>query len=360
MRKLQWFDLASLRKRFLNDRFRFFYQFKVLCFILACVALVMSFVNLFTEKWVLLLATSAFSVSSFLNYFIMCRRGRAGRLNYIIFDGSVICLFTYFLLTGGTAGFSPYWILLLSTCGMSFLGRKRGFVLSAIMLAETVLVLWIPFGRELLFYHYTQEFCMRFPIVYAAFFVVGYCFAWVYSAVYAEMQNKQRELVKIAEKDALTGLKNRFWFNKRFMAEFDHKISNTGSLALLMDIDGFKNINDVYGHLAGDAVLCCVSNTVRGCLENSGMLCRWGGEEFFAFVPVCSAENAPVLCERIRSAVETEAYEFECKKNIKVTLSIGAVCIQKNETIDIEKVLCEADRRLYHAKNQGKNQVSII
>lgn len=343
----------------MDENFRYFFQLELLCAVLGCVSLFMGILNCFTQKKVLMIATMGFFAVCLLNFLILYRRQRSTGISYAIFDLSVLCLFLYFLLTGGTAGFSPHWILLLPTCGMMLLGRKHGMFLSSVMLAMMVFLLWTPLGTGLLRYDYTPEFRMRFPIVYIAFFVVGYLFDLICSAVYHTMLQTQKDLADMAEKDALTGLKNRFWFNRHFWEARDNQLSPDDCLVLLIDIDDFKVVNDICGHPAGDAVLCGVSETICSMLNSQSVVCRWGGEEFFVFVPQCGWPEAEHLCEKIRAAVESSAYQYGGKPDITVTVSIGAVHIQADTRMNVESILCLADKKLYEAKQCGKNAVSL-
>ncbi len=242
---------------------------------------------------------------------------------------------------------------------MTLLGKKHGFFISAFILSFILFFLWTPFGKDMLLYEYTPEFCMRFPIVYIAFFLIGYSFEFLRSVVYNQMIKTQNKLTEIAERDALTGLKNRFWFNKCFFEEYDNKVSADGSLALIIDIDSFKNINDTYGHLAGDSILCNVCNTIRACLKAPSLLCRWGGEEFLAFVPSCDMDDAEKLCHTICESIEKSNYKYKEQEHIKTTVSIGAVYTEKNAVINLEELLYKADKNLYKSKKQGKNRVSL-
>ncbi len=105
----------SFYEQILDEKFRYFYQLKLLCAILGSVSLFMGIMNLFTHKHVLMIATIGFSIICYINFLILHIFNDTKLICYIIFDFSVICLFAYFLITGGTAGFSPHWILLMPT-----------------------------------------------------------------------------------------------------------------------------------------------------------------------------------------------------------------------------------------------------
>ena len=126
---------------------------------------------------------------------------------------------------------------------------------------------------------------------------------------------------------------------------------------LMIDIDHFKNINDQYGHLAGDKVIKMVTKACKDNLRITDVIGRYGGEEFIIILPDTDKENAIDIAEYIREYIHDLKIEFNEEK-IMVTVSIGVVCaIIENDTINIEKIIYEADKGLYYAKNHGRNQM---
>ena len=170
--------------------------------------------------------------------------------------------------------------------------------------------------------------------------------------------NAENSEQDIAEKDSLTGAANRIWFDKHFIERYNGKPMPTASLVFLIDIDDFKRVNDTYGHLAGDEIICRSVDTIRETIGNN-ILCRWGGEEFFSFIPFSNIEEAKPLLEKIRKSVESTRYRYKEYDDIRITISIGAVYIEKNTVMDVEEILFEVDRQLYKSKAKGKNRVSF-
>jgi len=156
---------------------------------------------------------------------------------------------------------------------------------------------------------------------------------------------------KIALKDSLTGFFNRHMLDVLLSKEisrskrYGYKIS-----ILMMDLDNFKNINDIYGHLVGDEVLMHFSRIVKNNLRESDYPFRYGGEEFLILLPQTDEEGALVVAERIRKSVES--YKFPVIKRITVSCGVREIKNLDNPYIDIE----EADRYLYIAKKTGKNR----
>lgn len=346
------------QKRLLDESFRYYFQFKLLLLIFGVLSLLIGIMNFFTAGFLLAIVDITFSTLCFIQLFILRVTQKAGFIHYIVFACLLIGFMVILLVTGGTEGYGSYWILLLPTCGMSLLGLKRGVALSAVMLLISAMAFWVPFFRELCQYEYSYRYRVVFLILYAAFFLAGYCIETLRTMCYQEMLNVQKMFQNASEKDALTGIANRIWFNKHFIDKYDGKPVSASSVAFLIDIDDFKFVNDMYGHLAGDEILCRAVDTVRAYIGDT-VLCRWGGEEFFAFVPSCDSEHAEALLEKIRKSVEQTIYCYKEYSDIKITISIGAVYIEKNTVMDTEKILCEVDRQLYQSKAQGKNRVNV-
>lgn len=158
-----------------------------------------------------------------------------------------------------------------------------------------------------------------------------------------------------AEHDVLTGLHNRRHFNDRLGAE----LSRAGRYSLpltvvLLDVDCFKQINDRYSHAVGDEVLRVLGRLLAEGVREVDCVARYGGEEFALCLPSTEAAGAVVLCERLRARVE--AYDWsEVQPGMLVTVSGGMYCGPLLGTP--ERMLAEADHRLYLAKEGGRNRI---
>lgn len=165
----------------------------------------------------------------------------------------------------------------------------------------------------------------------------------------------QGRLEKMATTDSLTGLANRRAFELLVpQAIGEARRSSAPLLALLIDIDRFKEINDRHGHLAGDGVLREVAGLIRSLLRKSDIVCRWGGEEFLVVAKVADDSGGRLLAEKIRSAIEAGVFRHG-KIAIPVTVSIGIAAHVENDTPD--GLIARADSALYEAKAQGRNLV---
>jgi diguanylate cyclase (GGDEF)-like protein/PAS domain S-box-containing protein len=163
----------------------------------------------------------------------------------------------------------------------------------------------------------------------------------------------------LAMTDYLTSLYNRRYFMQRGVEECKRANRNKQPLALLMlDIDEFKNVNDTYGHEAGDMALQQVSAVLKASLRETDVLGRMGGEEFAALLPNTSLEEAVLMAERVRQIIEDTSFETLGEKtlSIAITICIGVAAFT-NELSGIDELLRNADAALYHAKNNGRNRV---
>ncbi len=166
-----------------------------------------------------------------------------------------------------------------------------------------------------------------------------------------------REAMNMALQDPLTGAGNRKSLEKAIKREkklverYDKPFS-----VLMIDIDFFKNINDQHGHSAGDLTLQTVSQTITDVIRQSDQLFRFGGEEFVVLLDNTKLGSAAILAERIRVAIEQS--KTTCAANsIQVTISIGVAHYDKTKNMD--DLFARADQALYHAKENGRNKVSI-
>lgn len=156
--------------------------------------------------------------------------------------------------------------------------------------------------------------------------------------------------------DSLTGVKNRTAFDSNFCREIELNRRKNSELSLIvMDIDFFKRINDQYGHAVGDLVLKQVAETIEQSIRSSDALYRYGGEEFVVVLNGTDNLGANLLAERIRENVEN--LRIDSLKDLQVTLSLGVTMMNDGDTT--ETLFQRADKALYDAKHQGRNQVVI-
>ena len=166
--------------------------------------------------------------------------------------------------------------------------------------------------------------------------------------------NMQRSLRNLIVKDSLTDLYNRRYCNQNLknISEQYIKTGEPYTLAIA-DIDFFKKVNDTYGHTAGDEVLVSVAQIMKKSMAGKGFAARWGGEEFLLVYTGCDMETTLTYLEMLVEAIREMCVEYD-DKIIRITMSIG-VATGNGDSVD--KVLCTADDRLYHAKREGRDRV---
>jgi diguanylate cyclase (GGDEF)-like protein len=173
---------------------------------------------------------------------------------------------------------------------------------------------------------------------------------------------RQRALLKrierMAETDPLTGVSNRrqvFELGQRLMTRC--RQDGRPYSMLLLDLDGFKQVNDRFGHAAGDAALRTVTQALRGHLRPGDQLGRYGGEEFAVILPGADATEARVVAERLRAAVAALHPDW-APDAAPLTLS-GGIAFATSERSDFSQLLVRADQALYRAKNAGRNRIEV-
>jgi len=173
-----------------------------------------------------------------------------------------------------------------------------------------------------------------------------------------ELSETNRELQEKNTLDALTGIRNRSYFDKKYQAEVRRSRREQTQLSVvMMDIDHFKSVNDQHGHLVGDECIKAVAQTLEKALKRpSDDVCRYGGEEFALILPSTDLEGALVLVENLRAEIEKTTIQAEnVSVNITISAGIGTAIADLNQPEDI--ILALADKQLYAAKNAGRNNV---
>ena len=177
------------------------------------------------------------------------------------------------------------------------------------------------------------------------------------------VQELLNETTRLAEYDSLTGLMNR----RAFFLNADEKCTemektnreadkrNKDAFVLMIDLDNFKQINDTYGHQAGDEVLRTVSNKLASRFRKTDLLARYGGEELCAFLPSINASDAFIIAEECRKTIGNMKIKYD-KHTLRMTISIGLAKYEAGINASFDKVIAQADEALYTAKENGRNR----
>ncbi|OMH39507.1 GGDEF domain-containing protein [Motiliproteus sp. MSK22-1] len=191
------------------------------------------------------------------------------------------------------------------------------------------------------------------PLILVLRFSVGITISMVFAGIFAFIVLKQKnKLEQLANRDELTGALNRRTLRPELDAAKNmHQRHQQSESLAIMDLDHFKQVNDLHGHLVGDEVLKEFSQLVAGRIRNSDKLFRFGGEEFILQLPQTDEQQAWELCEALRALVEATSFS----NNIRLTCSFGVAQLTADESVDSWLKGC--DKALYQAKESGRNKV---
>lgn len=181
------------------------------------------------------------------------------------------------------------------------------------------------------------------------------------SKMQRELKNKLRFALEYSALDALTGLYNRRYFERRLREESAHARRHKRPFSLvLIDIDHFKLINDTFGHEDGDRVLCHIAELLAGKLREDDVACRFGGEEFVILLRATPGPAARVVANRIRADIAANPIALGSNDELRhITLSGGVSAADERNDYDVEHIVDRADKALYRAKRGGRNRIEI-
>jgi diguanylate cyclase (GGDEF)-like protein len=176
-------------------------------------------------------------------------------------------------------------------------------------------------------------------------------------AVAESSTSRALELEEETRRDAMTGVYNRAYLDQVLTREFENSTRHKWPLSIAFaDLDNFKNINDKFGHQAGDRILQATARILRGNTRETDIIARYGGEEFVVVLPATDAHTAQVVCERIVAAFQNTGHVIG-SDSAKVTISIG--CATHGVQTSFENTaefIKAADQALYTAKMRGRNR----
>lgn len=235
--------------------------------------------------------------------------------------------------------------------------KKRWTLLSTLLLY--FILFYVAFGYSLWI---SRESITMLSIVGSIIMLLGGCFAYLVGQLALQTANDVKALAILQHEsitDALTGLKNRRYFDQRIREEV--ALSKRYKLPLsliLLDVDHFKKINDTFGHQIGDDVLVNLSKIFLETVRDSDIVARYGGEEIAIITPNTAKNEAILLADRLRMKVEktTVSVVETTQEIVQVTISAG-ICSLSAVITDQDALLEESDQALYLAKKYGRNRV---
>lgn len=181
------------------------------------------------------------------------------------------------------------------------------------------------------------------------------------SRMQRELKSKLRFALENAATDALTGLFNRRYFERRLKEESAHARRHKKPFAIIMlDLDHFKLVNDTYGHEDGDRVLKLVADHLGAGLREDDVACRYGGEEMVLLLRSTTGAAARVVANRLRTSLAEKKIALGAKKEPKqITFSAGVAAADDRNDYDAGDIVGRADKALYRAKRAGRNRVEM-
>lgn len=207
---------------------------------------------------------------------------------------------------------------------------------------------------------YALPFDMDLQVLYSIATIVPLIVAPVVSTIivksFLQLHYLEKQIHNYAYEDALSGLLNRrAWFDRAETYYALAKRQQSPFAILMLDFDYFKAINDQYGHAAGDKVIMTFGEICRTMTRKSDICSRFGGEEFALLLPDTTPEHARQFAERLHEKIRKTRIPYE-GKTIQFTISIGIDFFDPVNKRKVELMLSRADKALYHAKQNGKNQ----
>ncbi len=178
------------------------------------------------------------------------------------------------------------------------------------------------------------------------------------SGQFEELRHEAEHLHTLSVTDGLTRAHNHRFFKERLREEFRRSQRYDAPLSLmLLDVDHFKDVNDRYGHVVGDEVLCDVADAIRASIRDTDLLARYGGEEFAVLLPNTRLGGALTVAERVWRGIWAVA--AGPARELRITASIGLSAFPGRSVVSPEQLLCTADEALYRAKHEGRNRICL-
>lgn len=270
-----------------------------------------------------------------------------------VLQSCLIILTLYLVYSGGNNNTGPLWMYLVPPVCMFLGGFKRGLIANLIFTCSVAVILFYP-EDALLLTTYSYEFKTRLLYSFMTIIFLSAFYEFSREQSYEAVGKLRDEYERQALHDQLTGLPNRRNLNEQLKHEYQRTMRDKHPFSvLLIDVDNFKRINDECGHDAGDDVLKILSKRFSQAVRSQDLVCRWGGEEFLFLLPDTQLTAAAEVAEKVRLIIANEPV-WQQQRPIPVTISIGVAEVNPDTSIDAAINL--ADKRLYLAKQNGRNK----
>ncbi len=348
--------IAGMNDMIRDDVLRKELMFEWLNILLVIVSLFMTVVNVFTKEYTLMMSTFIISLACVGNIILIKLKKNVKHVAYRIFVVETVALLAFFLISGIPNGFSALWLCLIPSFSLLIFGQKAGTYYSTAAFSMLIFFFWVPFGRSLLMYEYTDEFMLRFPFLFAACYMLALFIEVIRAKTQKQLLESEQKYYYLCRHDALTGLFNRYGFSAALETDSEKQKPKRAAV-MICDIDDFKGINDRFGHNNGDVVLQGIAEIIGKTFSEEAHCCRWGGEEFTVYM-YCERDFRKTA-ENLRSLVE-EARFKSGDLVMNVTVSVGLCISESMEDKNVAMLINKADQCMYMAKETGKNRVVSI
>jgi diguanylate cyclase (GGDEF)-like protein len=242
------------------------------------------------------------------------------------------------------------YLLVIITSGLTM--GKLTTMLILVLITSVYIYMGHPLYTDITFS--LQNFG-RLMTIFTPYLLVAY----LTTMLSADLHYARRMFKHLSETDDLTGLDNIRAFNDALEQEIKKSNRYQRVFSMLMiDADNLKEVNDNYGHEAGDRLIKAMANTIQSCMRESDTLARYGGDEFIALLAETDQQHAIEAAERIRKAVENTAFDMDGQQ-IKSTVSIGISSFPQ-QAENMMDLLRKSDQALYTSKNEGRNRVTLF
>ncbi|MCF6244585.1 MAG: GGDEF domain-containing protein [Sulfurovum sp.] len=263
-------------------------------------------------------------------------------------------LMSYLVYSGGVSLTGPLWISSLPLIVFFALGLNQGFKYVFFFFILILFILYAPFDFTFTLVekaYYPDDFKLRVILSFLLITFLSALYEYNNVTSFDTLQKLREELEENSTRDRLTNL-----YNRRGYEKYIENIDDPQGIILMCDMDFFKKVNDTYGHDAGDFVLQEVAKTIQSTLRQTDIAIRWGGEEFFIFLPHTSIKDGALIAEKIRMSIETLSLTYK-DHSIQITLSIGMEIVSGH--ISLNDAISHADYAMYQAKKDGRNRTVI-
>ena len=321
-------------------------------FLLGCRAFFASEYSLSTT---LFTASVVFAMSQRLQVRVATPRARTASITLLILCLMVLTLLL--LITGGKDNTGPLWIYLVPPVTMFCAGFIRG-LLSLIVFTIVSAIVMFGFDEAILVTQYTYAFKTRLLYSFMTVSFLSAFYEYSRQKSYDTALYLSEQFERQAKHDHLTQLLNRRGAQQCLEREYARMVRNKSKFSIaIADIDRFKSINDTLGHEQGDEVLVQISQVFTTRLRTQDILARWGGEEFMFIFNDTDEAGAVEAIEQIRETLNQAPLNIN-GHDYHVTSSFGVSEVTPD--IDISSAIRCADKALYHAKDNGRDQVCAI